>query len=107
MNSTKTILINLIIGFWLIFIAVFSIQNIQLISLKFFLFESIKISVGFLLTLSLAGGFIFGGLIPVLFSNKTSSKSSKKYPKKNIKNSKNNEFQRDWEEEKDPLFDWE
>lgn len=104
MNSTKTILINLIIGFWLIFIAVFSIQNIQLISLKFFFFESIKISVGFLLALCLAGGFMFGALIPLLFSN---NKPSKKYPKTRVKNSQKNEFQRDWEEEKDPLFDWE
>lgn len=107
MNRTKQIIISLIIGFWLILIAVFSIQNIQLVSLKFFLFESIKISTGLLLTLCLAGGFILGSLIPLFFSNTNNNKYYKNNKEKRVKNNKKSEFKREWEEEKDPLFDWE
>lgn len=107
MNRTKQIIISLIIGFWLILIAVFSIQNIQLVSLKFFLFESIKLSTGVLLTLCLAGGFIFGSLIPLFFASTNKNKYPKNYQQNRVKNKKKSEFKREWEEEKDPLFDWE
>ncbi|BAQ65382.1 lipopolysaccharide assembly protein LapA domain-containing protein [Geminocystis sp. NIES-3709] len=104
MDRTKQIIISLIVGFWLILIAVFSIQNIELISLKFFFFESIKISIGVLLTFALAGGFFLGSIIPILFNNNNSYPRNKIQSK--VKKSKKNEFKRDWEEEKDPLFDW-
>ncbi|WP_017295374.1 lipopolysaccharide assembly protein LapA domain-containing protein [Geminocystis herdmanii] len=107
MNRTKQIIISLIIGFWLILIAVFSIQNIQLVSLKFFLFESIQVSTGVLLTLCLAGGFFLGSLIPLFFSSSYYNKYSKNNKQNRVKKNKKLEFKREWEEEKDPLFDWE
>lgn len=107
MNRTKQIIISLIIGFWLILIAVFSIQNIQLVSLKFFLLESIQVSTGVLLTLCLAGGFILGSLIPLFFASNNYNKYPKNNKQKKVTNTKKSEFKRDWEEEKDPLFDWE
>jgi uncharacterized integral membrane protein len=103
MNRTKQIIISLIVGFWLILIAVFSIQNITLVSLQFFWLESIKMPVGVLLSFILAFGFIIGAILPAFFS---SNKSSKKTPKYNQNNRKNKLFNRDFEEEKDPLFDW-
>jgi|JI81BgreenRNA_FD_contig_31_6213144_length_1125_multi_4_in_0_out_0_2 uncharacterized membrane protein YciS (DUF1049 family) len=107
MNRTKQIIISLIIGFWLILIAVFSIQNIQLVSLKFFLFESIQLSTGVLLTICLAVGFILGSLIPLFFSSSDYPKYPKNNKQKRVKNTQKSEFKREWEEEKDPLFDWE
>lgn len=107
MNRTKQIILSLIIGFWLILIAVFSIQNIQLVSLKFFFFESIKVSTGLLLTLCLAIGFILGSLIPLFFASNNNNKYAKKTKQNRVKNTKKSEFKREWEEEKDPLFDWE
>lgn len=104
MNRTKQVIISLIVGFWLILIAVFSIQNIALVSLNFFWLESIKMPVGVLLSFILAFGFIIGAIFPAFFS---SNKSSKKIPKYNKNNRKNKLFNRDFEEEKDPLFDWE
>lgn len=103
MNRTKQIIISLIIGFWLILIAVFSIQNIALVSLNFFWLESIKMPVGVLLSFILGSGFILGAILPAFFS---SNKSSKKKPKYNQNNQNNKLFNRDFEEEKDPLFDW-
>jgi uncharacterized membrane protein YciS (DUF1049 family) len=107
MNRTKQIIISLIIGFWLILISVFSIQNIQLVSLRFFLFESIQLSIGVLLTLCLAMGFILGSLIPLFFLTTNNNQYLKKNKQNRVKNSKKSEFKREWEEEKDPLFDWE
>lgn len=103
MNRSKQIIISLIVGFWLIIIAVFSIQNIELISLKFIFFESIKIPIGVILTFSLALGFFIGAIIPLFSSNK---KPPKKIKKHNQKNNKARENKRDWEEENDPIFDW-
>lgn len=103
MNRTKQIIISLIVSFWLMLIAVFSIQNIALVSLQFFWLESIKIPVGVLLSFMIAFGFIVGGILPAFFS---SNQSQKKPNKSNQTKRTNKEFKRDYEEEKDPLFDW-
>ncbi len=100
----NNLLISLIIGFWLIAISVFSIQNITLVSLKFLAFQSISIPIGVLLSFCLAGGFLLGGILPLFFSQK---KSQPKIKNKTKNSPRNNEFKRDWEEEKDPIFDWE
>lgn len=99
----NNLLISLIIGFWLIAIAIFSIQNITLVSLKFLAFQSISFPVGILLSFCLAGGFLLGGIVPLFFRKK---QSQPKIKNNNKKAKKGNEFKRDWEEE-DPIFDWE
>ncbi|WP_330204381.1 lipopolysaccharide assembly protein LapA domain-containing protein [Cyanobacterium sp. DS4] len=104
MGITKKLFINLIISFWLILIAVFSIQNIDKVSLKFFMFESISIPIGVLLSIIVATGFILGSLLPVLFTNKNTNNKRKNL---NRSNSQRTEFSRDLQEENDPLFDWE
>jgi lipopolysaccharide assembly protein A len=103
MNRIKQIIISLIVSFWLMLIAVFSIQNIALVSLKFFWLESIKMPVGVLLSFIIAFGFIIGAILPPFFN---SNQSQKKMPKSNQNKRKNQQFNRDYEEEKDPLFDW-
>lgn len=104
LNIMNNVIITLIIGFWLIFIAVFSIQNITLVSLQFLSFQSIQIPVGVLLSFFLAGGFLLGGITPLFFSKKKTQPPIKNNSQKRRKDAT---FKRDWEEEKDPLFDWE
>jgi uncharacterized integral membrane protein len=100
MNITKNLLISLIFTFWILVVATFSIQNIDLVSLKFFFLESIKIPVGVLLSLTLGLGFIFGAILPIFFTSK-----KKKVAKTNRQNTF--VYQREEEVESDPIFDWE
>ncbi|EAZ91160.1 lipopolysaccharide assembly protein LapA domain-containing protein [Crocosphaera chwakensis] len=60
------IIISIVVGFWIGAIAIFSIQNITAVSLKFLLWESIKLPIGVLLSFCVGGGFIVGGLLPFL-----------------------------------------
>ena len=101
MNTTKNFLIAIIITSWLVFIATFSIQNIQLISVKFLIWESIQIPVGTFLTIVVGFGFLLGAILPIIFSGKK--------PKKKVRTNKpRNDWQREreLEEESDPIFDW-
>lgn len=61
---------------YIVAIAIFSIQNVDKVSLKFLVFRSIDIPLGVLLTLCGAVGIIIGWLIPVLFSRRKRSSSS-------------------------------
>jgi uncharacterized integral membrane protein len=70
MKSFTSLLSSLILAILLVAIAIFSIQNIQDVSLKFLTFESITIPVGVLLALCSAIGIILGALIPILFSRR-------------------------------------
>ena len=54
----------------LVAIAIFSIQNIEDVSLKFLIFESIDIPVGILLAFASAVGIFLGALIPILFDRR-------------------------------------
>ncbi len=48
-------------------IAIFSIQNIKPVSLKFIIFQSIQIPVGVLLAFCAGVGIILGSLLPLLW----------------------------------------
>ena len=67
MKIFTNLLTSLIIAFWLGAIAIFSIQNIEPISLKLFFFESIELPVGILLAFSVGVGILLGGLAPLLW----------------------------------------
>ena len=97
MNTTKNILISFIFTFWILAIATFSIQNIELVSLNFFFLESIQIPVGILLAIMLGLGFFIGALIPLLFVSKKKKVKTRK---------KKNQFiyEREKELESDPIF---
>ena len=56
-------------------IAIFSIQNIQLVSLQFFSLRSIQLPVGVLLAFCLGIGIILGSLISASFSPRKRSRS--------------------------------
>ncbi len=69
----KNIIISILLAFWLGAIAIFSIQNITLVSLKFILWESIELPIGVLLSFCVGGGLIIGSLFP-LFLKQTRKK---------------------------------
>lgn len=75
MNTITNFLASSIVGGWIMTMAVFAIQNIQPVSLKFLQFESIKVPIGVLLAFSLAVGFFIAALIPAFF------RKSKKPPR--------------------------
>lgn len=58
---------SLILALWVSAIAIFSIQNIQSVSIKFIVWQSIQIPVGVLLTICAGGGIILGSLLPILW----------------------------------------
>ncbi len=93
-------LINaLIISFWLIVVAVLSIQNVDGISLKFLVWQSIEIPLGVLLSFALGCGVILGAIFPWFSFGKT-----RKVPRNYRRSLEREEI--DYREE-DPLEDWE
>ncbi len=68
MNSFTNLLSSLILAISLVAIAIFSIQNVDDVSIKFLTLESITVPVGILLIFCSAMGLILGWLIPLLFS---------------------------------------
>lgn len=67
MKTITNLLTALIVAILIGSIAVFSIQNIQSISLKFLIFESINFPVGVMLSLAVGFGFILGALLPLFW----------------------------------------
>ena len=70
MKSITRLLNSLIVAIFIVAIAIFSIQNIEDVSLKFLTFESITIPLGVLLAFFSGVGMILGWLIPLLFSRR-------------------------------------
>ena len=70
MKAFAGLLHTLIISVWIMAIAIFSIQNIQNVSVKFLVFESITLPVGILLAFCSVIGLILGWLLPLLFSRR-------------------------------------
>jgi lipopolysaccharide assembly protein A len=58
---------SLILAGWVGAIAVFSIQNIQNVSLQFLIWRSINLPIGVLLAFCAAGGIVLGSLLPLLW----------------------------------------
>ncbi len=75
MKSFTNLLSSLILATLVIAIAIFSIQNIQDVSVKFLTFESITIPVGVLLAFCSGIGIILGWFIPLLFSRQRTRRS--------------------------------
>ena len=67
MKYLTYLITTIIIAFWLGVIAIFSIQNITEISLKFLIFKSIKLPIGVLLSFCVGGGIILGSLVTLLW----------------------------------------
>ena len=75
MKSFARLLNSLILAISVVAIAIFSIQNIQDVSLKFLTFESITVPVGVLLAFFGGVGMVLGWLIPLLFSRRRTRRS--------------------------------
>jgi lipopolysaccharide assembly protein A len=76
MKIISNLLSSLLVAAWIGAIAIFSIQNIQAISLKFLNFASINVPIGILLALSTGIGAIIGSILPLFWQN--SSKSNRR-----------------------------
>lgn len=68
MKAFVSLLNSLMWAGYIVAIAIFSIQNIDPVSLKFLIFQSIDIPLGVLLSLCGAVGMIIGWFIPLLFA---------------------------------------
>lgn len=76
MKSLARLLNSLILACLILAIAIFSIQNIQDVSVKFLLWESITIPVGVLLAFCCGIGLILGWFISLLFSRSRRTRRS-------------------------------
>ncbi len=62
------LLVSAIIAFWIAFIALLSVQNASLVSLKLLFWNSIEVPWGLILAGGVATGFLIGGCLPLLGS---------------------------------------
>ncbi len=69
MKKLTNLLNALLIAAWIGAIALFSIQNIQGVSLKFLAWESIKLPIGVLLSFFLGLGIVLSALFPLLWQS--------------------------------------
>lgn len=97
MRKLTNLLSSLIIAAWAIAIAVLSVQNYSLISLKFLTFTSVPIPFGVLLAFCFAGGMILGSVAPILLGGGKS--------KKRLRSTRRSD-RADYLEEDDPLENW-
>ena len=67
MNTFTNIISSTIAAVWIAAIAVFSIQNIEPVSLKFLVLPAVEFPVGVLLAFCGAIGFVLGSFVPLLF----------------------------------------
>ncbi|MBW4432326.1 MAG: LapA family protein [Pelatocladus maniniholoensis HA4357-MV3] len=67
MKTLATLLTIMILVFWIMAVALLSVQNATPVSLKFLSFQSIQLPVGLLLALCAAVGMISMGLLQPLW----------------------------------------
>ncbi len=53
-----------IVTIWIVAIALISVQNATLVSLKFLLWQSVPLPTGLLLAIALGSGLLLGGAMP-------------------------------------------
>ena len=68
MKIIANLLTSLVLAIWVMAIAILSVQNAALVSLKFLTFESIQLPVGLVLAFSAGVGIIGMALIQPLWS---------------------------------------
>lgn len=67
MKPLAHVLTSIVLAAWLAAIAILSIQNIQPISLKFLVFQTIQIPFGIVLAFSVGVGAIGAAIVPVVW----------------------------------------
>ena len=70
MKAIASLLASLLMAAWIGAIAIFSIQNIQDVSLKFLTWQSINVPLGVLLAFCAGLGMVLGSLLPLLFARR-------------------------------------
>jgi uncharacterized integral membrane protein len=65
------LVISAIVATWISVIALISVQNASLVSLKFLFWQSIELPWGIVLAIAVATGFLIGGCLPILLSRKS------------------------------------
>jgi len=68
MKTLANLLTSIIVAIWVVAIAILSVQNATLISLKFLNFESIQVPIGLVLAFSASAGIIAMALTQPLWS---------------------------------------
>jgi uncharacterized integral membrane protein len=74
MSAMTNLIISTIVAIWIMLIALLSVQNASLVSLKFIFWKSIDLPWGLVLASAVALGFLIGGCLPLLGSNSNSVK---------------------------------
>jgi uncharacterized integral membrane protein len=82
MKTISNILVSIIISIWIGLIAIFSVQNIQPVTLNFLWYESIQLTTGLVLSFSVGIGFLLGGIISGFASKNKKRNIPKKKPSK-------------------------
>ncbi len=67
MKTFANLFVSLIVAFWIVVIAILSVQNAQPVSLRFLSFESIQIPVGLVLAFSASFGIVGMSLLQPLW----------------------------------------
>ncbi len=68
------LVISAVAAAWIALIALLSVQNASLVSIKFIFWNSIDLPWGLILAGAVAIGFIIGGCLPLLGNNSIGSK---------------------------------
>jgi lipopolysaccharide assembly protein A len=68
------LVISAIVAAWVVTIALLSVQNASLVSLKFLFWQSIDLPWGLVLAGAVGLGFTIGGYLPLLGNNSTAVK---------------------------------
>ncbi|MBE9114277.1 LapA family protein [Lusitaniella coriacea LEGE 07157] len=106
MKRFANLLSAILVAAWVGAIAVFSVQNYTLISLKFLVFETIQMPVGVVLAFCFGTGLVGGATIPLLLrQSRTKARAAKRIPagsRKGARSDYGNSLDED-----DPLENWE
>jgi len=76
MKSIGIVLTSLIVTFWVVAIAILSVQNATPVSLKFLAFQSVQIPVGLVLAFSVGLGIIATALLQPLLGGDGAGKTT-------------------------------
>lgn len=71
MKTTLSLIAAILMTGWIVSIAIFSIQNIQPVTIKFLFLESIQMPVGVLLSLCVGVGILIGSILPLFFRRRS------------------------------------
>ncbi len=102
MRTSFKLFTSLIITFWIVAIAVFSIQNIEGVSVQLFFLQSINFPVGILLAFCFGFGMVLQIVLPFLVQLSLGKKKQikNKTKQKKVEYRERESSQEDWQEER-------